>query len=205
VHVRGYEEGATNARAYLHARGLSIEPEDLPPLLESALSEMRRTLFPEYPAADLPTAETAALRRGGFTMEPAASASSSALARTLAEYAALRETSFTVAEVALRLGVDPNQVSELLNDRKLYGLQVKGAWRIPTFQLVGERLLPGLDKVVPALPQEIHPVAVYHWFTEPNPDLTSEQGEHQLSPREWLLAGSSPQTVAELAADLDSL
>jgi DNA-binding CsgD family transcriptional regulator len=193
-------------RAYLHARGLDIEAEDLPPLLEEVLSEMRRILFPDDPAADLPAAETAALRRGGFTMEPADSRPTSALARTAAEYAALRETSLTAIETARRLGVDPSRVRQLLAARKLYGLQVKGAWRIPAFQFQGEHLLPGLDEVVPALPKDLHPVGVYHWFTEPNPDLSSEKGgEHRMSPREWLLAGYPPRAVAQLATDLDSL
>lgn len=192
-------------RAYLHARGLDIEPEDLPPLLEEALDEMRRVLFPEDPAADLPAAETAALQRGGFTMEPADSGPASTLARTAAEYAVLREPSLTAAETARRLGVDISQVHQLLASRQLYGLQVRGAWRIPAFQFEGEHLLPGLDEVVPALPKDLHPVGIYHWFTEPNPDLSSEEGEHRMSPRDWLLAGHPPRAVAELATDLDSL
>ncbi len=205
VRANEREHETAKARAYLHARGLAIEPEDLPPMLEGALDEMRCVLFPDNPAADLPADETAALRRGGFTMGPAPSDPSSALARTVAEYAALRQKSLTVAEAALQLGVDPSRVRQLLAARQLYGLQVKGAWRIPAFQLEGERLLPGLDEVVPMLPKNLHPVGVYHWFTEPNPDLTSAEVEHQLSPREWLLAGYPSRTVAELATDLDSL
>src|ERR1700681_4163760 len=87
-------------RAYLHARGLSIEPEGLPPLLEEALDEMRRILFPDNPAADLPASESWALIRGGFTMEPAVPGAPSALTRPAAEYPALRETSLTAAETA---------------------------------------------------------------------------------------------------------
>lgn len=199
------EQEVTKVSAYLHARGLGIKPEDLPPLLEGALSEMRCVLFPNDPAGDLPVAETAALRRGGFTMKPAPSGPSSALARSVAEHAALRQTSLTVTEAALRLGVDPSRMHQLLDARKLYGLQVQGVWRIPAFQLDGERLLPGLDEILPVLPKDLPPVGVYHWFTEPNPDLTSDEGEHQLSPREWLLAGYPPRAVAELATDLDSL
>jgi excisionase family DNA binding protein len=150
------------------------------------------------------SAQKTALRRGGFAMEPAEGGAASALARSVAEYAALREASLTVAEAARRLGVDSSRVRQLLADRQLYGLQVEGTWRIPAFQLAGDRLVPGLDEVVPALPKSLHPVALYHWFTEPNPDLVSE-GDRRLSPREWLLAGSPPRAVAGLAADLDSL
>jgi len=59
--------------------------------------------------------------------------------------------------------------------------------------------------VVSALPKELHPVAVYLWFTLPNPDLAPEDLDRELSPREWLLGGYSPSVAAELAADLDNL
>jgi len=136
---------------------------------------------------------------------PADSGPASALAQTAAEYAALRETSLTAVETARRLGVGLSQVRQLLATRKLYGLQVKGAWRIPAFQFVGESLLPGLDEVVSALPKDLHPAGFYHWFTAPNSNLTSDEGERRLSPREWLLAGYPARAVARLATDLDSL
>ena len=197
--------GAESTRAYLHARGLQIEPENLSPLFEDALQDMRRTLFPSDPAADLPAPETAALRRGGFELAPLSPGSSDALARTTAEYAVLRSTSLTAGEAAQKLGVDPSRVRQLLAARKIYGLQIRGAWKIPIFQFENDRLIPGLEEVVPALPQDLHPIAVYHWFTAPNPDLAPEEFERELSPREWLLTGHSPRIVAELASDLDNL
>jgi hypothetical protein len=192
--------------AYLHARGLDVAPEDLPPMLEDALQEMHRTLFPPDPAADLSPAETAALRRGGFRMTPRTDAEGpSALARTTAEYAVLRDTSLTAGETAQKLGVDPSRVRQLLAARKIYGLQIRGSWRIPIFQFADDRLLPGLEEVVPALPKNLHLVGVYRWFTTPNIELDSEEPDREMSPREWLLAGYSPKVVAELAADLDNL
>jgi hypothetical protein len=191
--------------AYLHARGLQVEPETLTPLFEDALREMRSTLFPPDPAADLPAPEVAALRRGGFELAPLSAESSNALARTTAEYAVLQSTSLTAGETARKLGVDPSRVRQLLAARKIYGLQVRGAWKIPVFQFVDDRLLPGLEEVVPALPKALHPIAVYHWFMTPNPDLAPEELDGELSPREWLLSGHSPRPVAELAADLDNL
>jgi hypothetical protein len=35
-------------------------------------------------------------------------------------------------------------------------------------------LLFGLDEVVPRLLKDLHPVGVYHWFTERNPNLILE-------------------------------
>lgn len=191
--------------AYLHAVGLEVDLASLPAMFEEALREMRHTLYPPDPAADLPEEETAALRRGGFRMTPARGTGGSALAQTAAEYAALMETSLAAGETARRLGVDPSRVRQLLAARKIYGLQVRGAWRIPLFQFDDSRLLPGLEEVVPHLPASLHPVAVYRWFTSPNSDLVPEGSEEPLSPREWLLAGYSPEVPAHLAADLDNL
>ncbi len=202
--VRG-ESALDGTLAYLHARGLDILPDDLSPMLQEALDTMHRTLYPADPAADLPAAETAALRRGGFRMVPAAAAGGGALARTAAEYAALLETSLAAGDTAELLGVDPSRIRQLLAARRIYGLQVKGAWRIPLFQFDRNRLLPGLEEVMPRLHGSLHPVAVYRWFTTENPDLAPEDLDRPLSPREWLLAGYPPAAVAELAADLDSL
>jgi hypothetical protein len=157
------------------------------------------------PASDLSKPETAALKRGGFEFSALPSQSSDALARTTAEYAALRETSLTAGETAQKLGVDPSRVRQLLAARKLYGLQIRGIWKVPIFQFEDDHLLPGLEEVVPALPEDLHPVGVYRWFTTPNPDLAPEEMGRELSPREWLLAGHPPRAVAELAADLDLL
>jgi hypothetical protein len=96
-------------------------------------------------------------------------------------------------------------VRQLLAARKIYGLQVHGAWKIPLFQFVDDGLLPGLEEVVPALSRDLHPIGVYHWFNTPNPDLAPEELGRELSPREWLLTGRSLRILAELATDLDNL
>jgi hypothetical protein len=138
-------------------------------------------------------------------LAPLSSESSNALARTTAEYAVLRDTSITASEASRKLGVDPSRVRQLLAARKIYGLLIRGAWKIPIFQFDDAHLLPGLEEVMPALPKDLHPIGIYHWFTTPNPDLVSEDSERELSPREWLLTGRSPRVVAELATDLDAL
>ncbi len=199
------EPAVDDTLAYLHARGITIEPQGLSSLLEEALGDMRRTLFPSDPAADLPAEETAALRRGGFALLPGKRENANALARTAADYAALLATSLTVNQAAQTLGLDPSRIRQLLAARKIYGLQIKGVWSIPMFQFDGPRLLPGLEEVVPSLPRDLHPVAVYRWFTMPNPDLFPENVDRELSPREWLLAGYAPRVIAQLGADLDSL
>ncbi len=60
--------------------------------------------------------------------------------------------------------------------------------------------MPGASRVVRALRQGAHPVAVQNFFTNPNPDLYLDEKEKwSLSPRDWLLSGGDPGVLAPLA------
>ena len=48
----------------------------------------------------------------------------------------------------------------------------------------------------------VHPVGVYNWFVNPDPDLQTDENQAPLSPRDWLRSGRSPELVAELASAL---
>jgi hypothetical protein len=86
----------------------------------------------------------------------------------------------------------------------LYGVRLGSGWVVPEFQFADSKLVPGIAEVVARLDPEIHPVAVFRWFTTPNPDLVLEQEEEsrRLSPRDWLLLGLPVQAVVELATNL---
>ena len=154
---------------------------------------------------ELTVAERDALKRGGFLLEPEEWGGDDPLAQTEAEYRAmLRDGCLSVEEAAARLGLSSENVLRSLTSQPpaLYGVRVDSGWRIPDFQLDGERLLPGLSGVVGRLDAELHPLSVLRWFTLPNPDLVLGESEDPVSPREWLRLGFSPDPVAELAADL---
>jgi hypothetical protein len=91
-------------------------------------------------------------------------------------------------------------VGDLLARGALYGVVVAGTWRLPLFQFTGTGVLPGLDQVVPALPEGLHPLAVANWFTGANVDL--DTGSGPVSPLDWLTAGGDPAPVARLASAL---
>jgi hypothetical protein len=177
-------------------------------MVEQAIESLQRRLYRPDPGADLTAAEAEALERGGFELEPAgdaAGAGDDPLARSVAEYAALLETGLSTAEAAARLGVDPSRVRQMLtaDPPRLYGIRTKGGWSLPRFQFDGERLVPGAGDVLGRIDPELHPIAVYRWFTSPNPDLVDERfSPRPLSPRDWLLLGLPPEPVAELAAAL---
>ncbi len=198
-------QNAPPTAADLRLRGLRVSPDELWAMTWEALSTLSQTLQPADPRTDLTASEAAALERGGFELGVADLGTGDPLARTVAEHAALLETSFTTAAAAERIGVDPSRLRQRLScqPQTLFGVKVDAGWVIPAFQFDGARLLPGLARVVAELDPTLHPVAVQRWFLTPNPDLTigDEEAEH-LSPRDWLRGGFPPDAVAALARNL---
>ena len=50
------------------------------------------------------------------------------------------------------------------------------------------------------VPEDLHPVEVWEWFRNPDPDL--EIGEQIVSPLNWLSSGGEPQRASAVARDL---
>jgi len=155
------------------------------------------------PPPPLTDQEERVLRKGGLDPQPLAWNETHLLYQATAEYARLLKDSYTVEEVARLLGVNTSRIRQRLIGpaRTLYGVKFGKAWRIPRFQFQGRRLVPGIEIMLRRLPANLHPVAVYRWFTSPNPDLTSADGT-PISPLGWLRIGNPPEVVADLAADL---
>jgi hypothetical protein len=167
-------------------------------------SELAATaLSPGSPPTALTDAEERMLRDSGLSPAPVGAKEALALHRTTAEYARLLHDSDTVERAARRLGVNASRIRQRLMSgrRTLLGIKVGKSWRIPTFQFQGRRLVPGIDRVVARLSPDLHPVAVYRWFTSPTPDLMHEN-DTPVSPLDWLRAGHPPETAAQLAANL---
>lgn len=191
--------------AFLHSHGIRVSPRELDVMVEHAVGRLHRTLHRADPRAELTAAEVEVLRRGGFAVAPRDLGVSDPLAKTTAEYAALLKGSLSTAEAAARLGVDASRIRQRLTAQPptLYGVRLEAAWVVPEFQFDGDALVPGIGEVVARLDPELHPVAVFNWFTRPNPDLVAESLDgRSLSPRDWLRLGLPVPPVAELAAGL---
>lgn len=186
----------------LRAHGLHIDPAGLANAVATAVAELPGQLPSPAPARELSESEAAALRRGGFTLDAAAPRDRDVLAETAAEHAALLETALTVGEAAGLLGIDASRVRHLLAARRLFGVKLGHAWRLPRFQLDEGRLVPGLGTVLEAIPAGVHPVDVARWFATPQPEL--ELGGTTLPPRSWLLSGGPPEILVPLVRDLGS-
>lgn len=140
------------------------------------------------------------LRAGGFELPRAGSISASDVGRL--EYLRLLSDSLSTEQAAQLLKVNASRARQRLAERKLFGIKDGGSWKLPRFQFVDGRLVPGIDQVIPSLPPGIHPVAVQRWFRIPHPDLESESGKTPMTPLEWLESGYDPDRVSELAAML---
>ena len=123
------------------------------------------------------------------------------------EYGRLVGDSLTTSQLAAKMGVTEGRIRQRLlgEPRTLLGIRTARGWRVPLYQFRRRKppmdLVPGLEKVIPRLDPEHHPVSIHRWLTGPDPDLEDEAG-NALSPLSWLRAGRSPSVVAELAAEL---
>jgi hypothetical protein len=198
-------------QAALRAHGITATPRELAAFVAESVEAMEEGALIRA-ADELPAEELAVLQSGGFDVDAGPSPKDDPIARTAAAYAALLQTALPIKEVAAALDRNESRVRQRLLQRTLYGIRQGRSWRLPLFQFqVEERqgarvvagVVAGIEQVFPALSPELHPVALWRWFTSPSTELVADEvPEKPLSPREWLLAGRDPKAVARLARDL---
>lgn len=119
--------------------------------------------------------------------------------RTAVDRLYLLADSLTSEEVAASLSVGQSRVRQRVTQRTLLAIRTAAGLRFPRFQFLGERQLPGWDKVAPHFPEDAHPVAIYRFLHAPHVDLDLDDGP--VSPHDWLADGGRPETVADLVDD----
>lgn len=100
------------------------------------------------------------------------------------------------AEAAAITEKSRSQINRDLQNGKLYGLSIGRHWRIPRWQFLARRALPGLEVVVPAIPDHLHPTVIEGFMRTPQDELGDR------TPIEHLRTGGAPEVVAEMVADL---
>jgi hypothetical protein len=115
----------------------------------------------------------------------------------------VQASALTVREVAEMLGRSEVRVRQRLADHSLLGVRAGNAWRVPAFQFESGAELPGWDRVMAALPRDVHPLTVARFLDRRHPDLDLDG--QPTSPRAWLRAGADPRAVVEIAAGLHTL
>jgi hypothetical protein len=194
----------------LKAHGVTATADELAGYLAESVAWMEEgALVPA--ATELPEAELALLRRGGFDVDGAPTPGKDPIAQAAASYAALLETALSIKAVAAGLGRNESRIRQRLLERSLIGIRRGRGWLLPLFQFQMEQCgdqcvvrstVPGVERVFPHLAPGLHPVAVWRWFTTPNTELVPEDGDDPLSPRAWLESGRPWGPVASLAQDL---
>ncbi|MEQ1564514.1 MAG: hypothetical protein ABMA64_02665 [Myxococcota bacterium] len=187
--------------AFLHARGLDVEPKALIAELRAALEAAQTRYYGGVDEEGLTAEEVEVARSGGLDDAPISGATDPLLQGVVA-YAALIHTGLTTRQVAERLGVTDARVRQRLKDRTLLAVRAGKSWHLPEFQFTHKGELPGWGEVCPHLPSSASPVALERWLVLPHPDLVIGEDETPTSPRDWLLAGRPPQAVAALAGEL---
>ena len=183
----------------------AVIDEDATRLFEEARrhllkNEPLRAESGESAARTLSAGELGALKAVGLAAAPFDEGSArDPLTRSITDYMALLETSYSTSQAARYLKVDASRVRQRLRENSLFGIDYDGEKRLPRFQFERGKVIPGLREVLAALPEGLNPLDVAEWFLSPNPDLEVEDDKNPLSPRNWLLCGAPVEAVVALA------
>lgn len=110
-------------------------------------------------------------------------------------------TAHSTADAARLLGVHPSRIRQRLKDRTLIALDDSGELRIPSLLFEAGAELPGLRRVLPAIPVDVRPLEILSWLATPTQDLQDADGRPR-SPRDFLLATGDADRVIVLAEAL---
>lgn len=185
-------------KSVLAKAGLRVDPDEFLTLVEDAA----RKLSPADPdPADYFSAEQReALTDVGLDLAPRRRKEVDHRARAVAAQAVLRDSALPAAEAARTIGVDPSRIRHRLAAGRLAGWKDRGGWRLPAWQFTHSGVLPGLETVLAAVPDDQPPLVVAAFMATPQADLLLD-GE-PATPRGWLLATGDPEPVAKLASML---
>lgn len=162
-----------------------------------------RTFPAQYPRAASLSAEHARLLDHAGLVEDSEAYNEMAT-DMIAHMAGLISTAYTSAEVASGLGVKESRIRQHRLARTLWAVDVNRAWVYPAVQfdfnmVNGRRTLKqvrGLERVLPALPTDLHPTAVAGFLLAPQQELRIEN--RPCAVRDWLHSGGSVDRVLRL-------
>lgn len=176
--------------------GLKVTAHEFLSLVEDAARKL--TPVQPDPAAHFTDAQRAALGDVGLDLSPFGEDEADPRARMIAEQAVLRDTALSVNQAADRVGVDTSRIRHRIGSGRLIGWKDRGGWRLPAWQFTDTDVLPGLEIVLAAMPDDQPALVLANFMTTPQDDF--ELNDRPVSPRDWLMAGGSPQRVAALAS-----
>jgi hypothetical protein len=196
------EQHDDNTIRFVVAHGMHPHTaEELNRSLKAVIDAMPGSLYGN-PRHELTQAEQDVLREGGVDLD--AVSDRDPVAETAVRFAALVETSLTTAQAADQLGVPESHVRQMIARRAVYSILLDHRRYIPTFQFEPDgSLVTNIAKVNGALPEDLHPLDVAEWYTQPDPDLfLGDDVDSTMSPIEWLRTGGNLKRVIDVARSL---
>jgi hypothetical protein len=191
---------ARDEQYFFQLHGLKAEaPATLNKAMAQAIRSMRQSVYSES-ARELTAAELEVLEASGADAHEHVE-QPDPMGEYATEFAAILETSLSTSAAAKRLGVHSVRVRQLIGDGTLYAQQIDGRWRIPAFQFGRKRLVPNIGVVNAVIDRRLGAVAVLRWYTTPDPELETSNGEI-LSPLAWLKCGFPADRLVPLAREL---
>ena len=185
-------EALANQR-YFHVHGLkAAAPERLNAALTAAINELEVALYGPS-RTELTDAEIAMLGRAGVDLDEWPDDMDPMLDYAT-EFAAIRATSLTPAELAQKLGITPVRLRQMIREGSLYAIRIDGRLHVPVYQLAEQALVPNIGRVNQAL-ADLDPVSVQRWITTTDPDL------QDMTPLHWLKAGRQVNAVLKVVPE----
>lgn len=142
--------------------------------------------------------DAALLEDAGFVTDPAA-ATAARVDRDIRMQDLVRSC-LSVADAAERLGVTTTRIRQRLADRTLWAFESGRNRLLPPGQFTADGAVPHLEKVVPLLDKDLHPLTVQALLTTPQPSLAVDGKPVSLAA--WLTGCAGTDTEVEQAADV---
>lgn len=183
---------------YFQLHGLRAEaPAKLNRALQTAIEQLQTNLYGPS-RSELTAAEIAMLERAGVDLDEHPELQDPMMVYAT-EFAAILATSLTPKAVAKRVNLTPVRVRQLIRDHSLFAIRVEGRWKIPAFQIDGNRIVPNIGQVNACL-AGLDAVSVMRWYTTADPELEDDQGR-AMSPLDWLKSGRNADVVAKITPE----
>ncbi|GBF17750.1 hypothetical protein Br6_05157 [Rhodococcus sp. Br-6] len=141
--------------------------------------------------------DAALLAEAGFVTDPAA-ATAARVARDI-RMQDLVHSSLSVTAAAERLGVTTARIRQRLTDGTLWAFDSGRNRLLPPGQFTADGAVPHLEKVLPWLPKDLHPLTVQSLLTQPQPSLVVD--DRPVSIVAWLTGSAG--TDAEILEAID--
>ncbi|WP_424311414.1 hypothetical protein [Gordonia sp. (in: high G+C Gram-positive bacteria)] len=138
------------------------------------------------------------LEEAGFVADPAA-ATAARLDRQF-RMQSLVQRSLSVTDAAGRLGVSTARIRQRLGDGTLWAFDSGRSRLLPPAQFTESGGVPHLEKVLPLIAKDLHPLTVQALLTVPQPSLTVEG--RPVSIVAWLIGSAGSTQDIEQAADV---